>query len=116
MSAPAPQGDGAQERKRVRKPASKETTRRSYFVRQKWPRFVRDLRRFAADPHGLSAGTVLAILTPLLFEPVMPVYALPTRRTVTADDVAAGDKLANAFHVAQWQREQRAKPEAKTDA
>lgn len=90
---------------RARKPADKAAVKRSYFARNKWPRIVRELREYAADPMGVPAGVIISILGPLLYAPARPIAPLPMRRTVSSGELEVGEKLLYAYRVEQWELE-----------
>ena len=97
--------DAPRKKATKRVPKTPEDTRadvaRSYFSRVRWPKIVRSIRSFAADPHGLDGGCILAALTPLLLEPVRPVEKLPTRRTVPPELIEAGKNIEFAYRQQQ---------------
>jgi len=95
------QGGEAHAVKRPRTAEEKEQARadmgRSYLRRVKWPKIVKTLRAFAADPSGFDGGVLLAFLTPLLLEPSRPVPPLPPRRALPADVLDAGKLVERRY-------------------
>ena len=98
---PASPTPAAEKPKRVRtdeqKAAAKADMGRNYFRTKRFPRIVRTIRQFCADPQAYDAGVVLAALTPLLLEPVRPVDPLPPRRALPTSLAEQGEALKRAY-------------------
>jgi hypothetical protein len=99
MEVPAEKAAGKRARVRTaeQKDAAKADMGRSYFRNKKWPRIVKHVRQFCADPAAYDGGVVLAALTPLLLDPDRPVEPLPPRRSLPASLVEEGKRVRLAY-------------------